>query len=306
MKALENSIPVTRALPNRNFVPAGIKPLGLILSLTILLAAARSAEAAPTITYLGKTSDQTDFQALGFGQAGYYFPQFGASSPVTLRPTWENMQFSPPSWAGFQFNVLAADRTFSLDAAQAPYLINFGDQTDPMDLVAPFGNPLVAGVYSKGGQSTWNTFTLPNGTTGLSGAVVDEWASNNSNNTVNRIQLGAGVPSSFLLRIVVDNTNQEHDPAGTLRARSDASNDVDLPGLTFNGIADVYTFRYDGFVAGNYIKIRLNSGVAGEAPSIGGFMFDVIPVPEPSAITLVLLGLAGMGGYGWRRKNRRN
>ena len=248
----------------------------------IFFAGTRLAEAAATVTFVGVTHDQTDFQALGFGQAGYYFPQSAASSPAIHRPTWENMQFNPPSWAGFQFDSTQTNRAFSLDAAQPPYNILFGDQTDPMDLVAPFGDPLVAGVYSKGGQSAWNTFTLPNGTTGLSGAVVDEWATDNSNNSVNRIQFGTGTPSSFLLRLVVDNTNLEHDPAGALRARVESGGQADASPLTFNGIADVYTFRYDNCVTGDFIKIRLNSGVAGEAPSIGGFMFDMLPDPLPT------------------------
>jgi len=106
---------------------------------------------------------------------------------------------------------------------------------------------------------------------------VDEWATDNSNNSVNRIQFGTGIPSSFLLRLVVDNTNLEHDPVGTLRARSESGGQADASPLTFNGVADVYTFRYDGCVAGDFIKIRLNSGVAGEAPSIGGIMFDLVP-----------------------------
>jgi len=257
--------------------------LGALTGIIIIFMGARLAEAGATVTFVGVTSDQTNFQALGFGQAGYYFPQFGTNNPATLRPTWENMQFNPPSWAGFQFiNVDSSglptpDRTFSLDAVQPPYNIAFGDYTDPWDTNAPFGDPLVAGVYSEGGKSTWNTFTLPNGVTGLSGAAVDEWATTNSNNTVNRIQLGEGTPSSFLLRLVVDNTNLEHDPAGQLRARSDVSNDANPTSLTFNGVADVYTFRYDNFVTGNYIKIRLNSGVEVEAPSIGGIMFDLVP-----------------------------
>jgi len=240
------------------------------------------ATAAATVTFVGVTRDQTNFQALGFGRAGYYFPQFGATNPVTHRPTWENMRFQSPSWAGFQFDSTQPDRTFSLDAAQPPYNIYFGDPNDPMDLVAPFGNPLVAGVYSKGGQSTWNTFTLPDGSTGVSGAVVDEWATQNSNNSVNRIQFGAGTPASFLLRLVVDNTNLEHDPAGTLRARAESGGQADATPLLFNGIADVYTFRYDNCVPGDFIKIRLNSGVAGEAPSLGGIMFDLVTETPPA------------------------
>lgn len=239
---------------------------------------------SPTITFVSVTYDVTNFQALGFGTAGYYFPQFGAGAPVTQRPTWENMQFNPPAWAQFQFDVTQTNRTFSPDAGYFS-----GDINDPMDQSPPFGDPLVYGVYSKGGQPGWNLFTLPNGLTGLSGAVVDEWAANNSNNTINRIGLLAGTPASFYLRLVVDNTNLEHDPAGRLRARGEPAGDALLTGLTFNGVADVYTFRYDNFVPGNIIKVQLNSGVPGEAPSIGGIMFDV--VPEPAASGLLALGL---------------
>ena len=229
-----------------------------------------------------------DFQALGYGQAGYYFPQFDAASPVTQKWTADNMRFSSPSWASFQFDSTQPDRTFSLDAG-----------------VFDTGPPAVVGVYSEGGNTAWDSFKLPVGMTGLSGSVVDEAADNNSNNSVNRIQLGPGVPASFLLRIVVDNTNGEHDPMGRLRARGDSDNpdpvdvDVKLQNLTFNGNTDVYTFRYDNFVAGDFIKIQLNSGVAGEAPGFGGLMFDV--VPEPSSILLSFMGLAGMVGFGRRR-----
>ncbi|MCX8091538.1 MAG: hypothetical protein N3I86_11540 [Verrucomicrobiae bacterium] len=254
-----------------------------------------SAGAQGTITFVGVTYDVTDFQALGFGQAGFYFPQFGATAPVTQRPTWENMQFQPPPWAGFQFDVTQTNRTFSPDAGYFS-----GDVNDPMDQAPPFGNPLVLGVYSKGGQPGWNTFTLPNGVTGLSGAVVDEWAANNSNNTINRIQLLAGTPASFFLRLVVDNTNLQHDPAGRLRPRGEPSGDVLLTGLTFNGIADVYTFRFDNFLPGNIIKVQLNSGVPGEAPSLGGIMFDV--VPEPLAMHLLALGLVALCCRGIARR----
>jgi len=106
---------------------------------------------------------------------------------------------------------------------------------------------------------------------------VDEWATDNSNHSVNRIQFGPGTPSSLLLRLVVDNTHLEHDPAGTLRARAESGGQADASPLTFKGIADVYTFRYDGCVAGDSIKIRLNSGVASEAPAIGGIKFDRVP-----------------------------
>jgi hypothetical protein len=76
---------------------------------------------------------------------------------------------------------------------------------------------------------------------------------------------------------------------------------VKLTNLTVNGNTDIYTFRYDGYVAGDFIKIQLNSGVDGEAPGFGGLMFDV--VPEPSSFALSLLGFASVAGFGRRRGN---
>jgi len=280
--------------------------------LTSFIGVQTALAAAHSITHTQTDLDSTDFEALGFGQAGYYFPQFAATSPVTERPTFE-AEYDPPSWVSFEFDATQFFRTaFSVDAG-----IFSGDFFDPLDLVAPFGNPLVLGVYTKGGQPTWDSFTLPDGTQGLSGAAVDEFTDNNTNNSVNRIQLGVGTPSSFLLRIAVDNTNMEHDPAGRLRARGDTDNagtvDVDwrLSNLTFNGITDVYTFRYDNFVAGDFIKIQLNSGVPGEAASIGGIMFDVVaepaPVPALSPLGLAILGslLLGLAGATARVLRRR-
>lgn len=262
-----------------------------MLAAMLLLPAATRAQ---TITFVGVHYDVTDLQALGFGSAGYYFPQFNASTPVTKRPTWENMQFQPPSWTGWQFDITHPDRTFSPDAGY-----HSGDPTDPMDQREPYGDPLVLGVYSKGGQPGWSVLTLPNGLTGVSGAVVDEWAANNSNNTINRIALLNGTPSSFYFRLLVDNTNEEHDPAGRLRVRGEPAGDALLTGLTFNGIADVYTFRLDNFLPGHIVKVQLNSGVLLEAPSLGGIMFD--PIPEPSS--LGLLGLGGLIGF-WARVRR--
>jgi hypothetical protein len=267
-----------------------------VLSVVLVVAGSRPASGQATVTFVGVTYDVTDFQAVGFGQAGYYFPQFGASSPVTQRPTWENMQFNPPSWAGFQFDITKPDRTFSPDAGYFS-----GDVNDPMDELPPYGDPLVLGVYSKGGQPGWNIFTLPNGLVGASGAVVDEHTANNSNNTINRIQLRSDVPTSFFLRLVVDNTNLEHDPARRLRVRTEFGGDALLTGLTFNGIADVYTFRLDNMVPDNFIKVQLNSGVPGKAASLGGIMFD--PIPEPAAGGLLAMGVAALG-LAWRHRGK--
>ena len=77
--------------------------------------------AQATITHTGTDFDVAvagvaDLQALGYGQTGYYFPQFAASDAVTQKTTWDNMEFNPPSWASFQFDLTQPDRTFSPDA----------------------------------------------------------------------------------------------------------------------------------------------------------------------------------------------
>jgi hypothetical protein len=218
------------------------------------------ASAAGTITYVGVIRDQTDFQRLKIGMAGYWFPQFDATKPVVGRPTGENAADGLPSWVNPLNHVTSfldpsySTRTFSQDGPSR----------------------------SKGGQPSWNKFTLPNGKTGRSGAIVDPYACKNSNNTINRIQLRAGTPATFFLHVVTDNTDMGHNPANRLRVRGN-SNGVDLEAntspsgddLVFNGVADVYTFQFDGFRAGDFIKVQLNGDPAHkEGPSLGGFLFD--------------------------------
>lgn len=256
-----------------------------------LLATVSSPLLAKTISFVGVAYDQTDFSSAGLniGRAGYWFPQFAAASPVAGRPTNENDRDALPAWAGPLNHV-----TNPLDPA-------FATRSFSQDN---------GGVRSKGGQTSWNPLTLPNGETGLSGAIVDPQTANNSNNTINRIQLNNGIPgdelpTSFLLHIVTDNTAGQHNPANRLRPRgegptqSDVSFQLNAAALTFNGTADVYTFRYDGWESGDFIKLQLNGGPNGG--SIAGVMFDAIVVPEPAvwgqaiAVCLVVFGKSRRG-----------
>jgi hypothetical protein len=113
----------------------------------------------------------------------------------------------------------------------------------------------------------------------LSGSVVDEQAENNTNNTVNRIRLKAGVPDSFCMHVVTDNTDNAHDSQSiVVRGGRPDQGSFDpqdsVPALAFDGATDVHTFRFDNFQAEDFIKIRLNSGVNGISPGFGGLMFD--------------------------------
>ena len=214
-----------------------------------------------TITYV-RTVSTTNF--LGWGQAGFYFPQFGASGIVGPKRTDDNMQLYLPSWLEFNFDPWdLQNTTFSPDKPDC------------------FDNCSGRGVYTRGGYSYWDSFILPNGFTGLSGSVVDEQAENNTNNTVNQIYMKNGVPASFCMHIVTDNTANAHDSAAFIIARAGRPGqgsfdpNAAVPNLSFDGMTDVHTFRFDNFLPGDFIKIRLNSGTPGMAPGFGGLMFDL-------------------------------
>ncbi len=219
-----------------------------------------AAPGGATITYVRKVST-TNF--LGWGQAGFYFPQFAAYSIVGPKRTDDNMQFYVPNWLEFNFDCFDLD-----DTTFSP------DKPDCLD------NCKGRGVYTRGGYGNWDSFILPNGFSGPSGSIVDEKAENNTNNTVNQIYMKAGVPSSFCMHVVTDNTANAHNSANAIIVRGGRPGQgsfdpkAPVPDLSFDGTTDVYTFRFDNFLPDDFIKIRLNSGTQGMDPGFGGLMFD--------------------------------
>ena len=99
----------------------------------------------------------------------------------------------------------------------------------------------------------------------------------------------AGVPSSFCMHIVTDNTDNAHDSADSIvvRVGRDSQGSFDpsapVPALSFDGTTDVHTFRFDNFLPDDFIKIRLNSGTPGIQPGFGGLMFDLACDGIPNA-----------------------
>ena len=232
---------------------------------------------AQSITFVGSTTSSNYSDAgLNVGNLGFWFANFNAPAPVSGAAIDSNARNSLPAWVTVD---PTPDTTFAATAT------------------------------TKGGQPNWASLTLPDASVGLSGAVVDSNSANNSNNTIRALALGAGTPSSFFFRVVTDNTAGEHDPANRLRARGERTGVFDISGpntpaglaANLNSQPDVYTFRYDGFAAGDIIKLQLNSGAAGEQASIAGFMFDNVPEPGSG----LLLAMAGMGVASAARRRRR-
>jgi hypothetical protein len=227
-------------------------------SLTLLFTASSW---AASITYLGVQNDIVDFSALG--NRGYWFPGFACPTYSFEFPTNYSEYDRLEPWTGPLKHISRwqlkeyVNRSFSQDG--------------PCSTIC--------------GDASYNTVTLPDGTFGVSGIIVDPAADENSNNSVNRIMLNNGTPSSFVLSIVIDNCNNAHSAINTIKARGEhvgvavEPDSSPQPGAAgFNGIADVYRFQYDGFVDGDYIKIKFN-GQAGKVQdgggaSFGGILFD--------------------------------
>ncbi|MCC5952943.1 MAG: S-layer homology domain-containing protein [Acidimicrobiia bacterium] len=224
-----------------------------------------------SVTYVGTHMDRADLAALGIGQAGYWFAQFDAPAPVENRPTHENDRDALPQWAGplNHFSIVECDIAGDPAGCLEAFLTRTFSQDGP--------------TRAAGGQPGWATLTLPSGETGQAGAVVDPHTVGNSNNTINRIQLGEGVPEHFTFHVVVDTTATQHDPTNRLRPRGNIGEspvDVDADWFpttgdhVFNGVPDVHSFRFDGFQPGDYLKLQLNGDDDGGGASIAGFMFD--------------------------------
>jgi hypothetical protein len=250
-----------------------------MLSLALAIGLAASAQ-AQSVTFQGSTtgSDYSD-SGLDLGNQGFWFANFGATTPQTGQPINANEASSLPSWLTVN---PAPDTTFA------------------------------SSVTTSGGHTPWAFLTLPDGTNGLSGAAVDSNTANNSNNSIRMLQLGPGAPRKFLLHVVTDNTAGQHDPASRLRARYEKTGTFDVsavnvpPGLgpNMNGQPDVYTWLYNvgpNSPAGAFIKLQLNSGNAAEQASIAGFMID--NVPEPTSALLLLIGAVGCGCTRRRRRD---
>lgn len=273
------------------------------LSVALAIGLGTSAQSATNVaaSVADNLLDTTDYSVLG-ANTGYWFANFGNPNAVTGAPTNSFEVSNLPFW-------------IHLDADPAHSgMDDTGTNPDGTDYT---GYSFETVSNSTGGQPGWNVLTLPDGTTGLSGAAVD--ADNPSNNVDNWIKLRIlpGAPTSATMWVVTDNWGTgavNADPLSRLRVRTkllDAGfNDVgdidqvdSIPGnpVPNNGIADAYAFALTNMAPGDGLLIRISSGASPSHGSIAGLMFN--PIPEPSSAVMLLLGAAGCG---WARLRRRH
>lgn len=170
-----------------------------------------------------------------------------------------------------------------------------------------------SGSSSTGGQSGFNTLTLPNGSAGISGQAVDTGSGTSTTTSMVDLRILAGAPSSFRMWVVVDNgsgTNFNAEARLRVNLRnttgapsyggdSDTSEAEALPGglrlittgsdpAANNGIADAWSFLLSDVGQDDIVIIRptANSGSYG---AFAGIMIQEI-VPEPTSALLLLLG----------------
>ncbi len=260
--------------------------LGIAALTVVCLPSVQVVRATTSVTFpsgvldpaLPTYADETDYSpsGLNLGKDGYLFFNFDASTDSGNDPVGDDRADTLPSWIGVEYDPIFAAYSFGTDPGQE--------------------------TYSRGGVTTWASITLPDGIApGLSGALVDPAADDNSDSAIYNLAILPGAPSSFWMHVVTDNTNLEHDSAGRIKAKDNVSGEeARLNNLTFNGIPDVYSFLFKGVTAGDVLQVQLNSGVAGEDPSIAGIMFDV--VPEPTSAALLLLGGVFLGLADRRRR----
>ena len=289
-----------------------------------------------TIRYVGKTSTQ-DLQ--GLGQHLQYFPGFIVDAPLgdTNRISNLRTDCNPSvSCNGCDQPVECIELT--------PDFANFTHHS-PNDIqrrtFSPDAGGDPVGVKAAAGDSSWAVLMLPDGRTGLSGTLYDDHALAQSNSFVNRMRINSPELNEFCLNVVVDNTAGRFGlndlvpgidsdgraleyPDVAIEARSDgpstesvklvhvADDRVGEVGerlhavLDFDGVPDVYTFRYMGMQEGDEVKIRIRGSAstvgAESGPGVGAILVSHIDTcaPQPGQCTPQCMGQAcgddGCGG----------
>jgi hypothetical protein len=252
-------------------------PLLLVVACVV---AAPGATATPTeersIAFVTVIEDVTDLTEAA-AAAGWWLPAFDLPAAVTGAPTSAGAVDALPAWIEpFNHTTSPVDPGCLELGCSPTYLFRTFSQDGP--------------ARASGGIEGWAELCLPDGRCGVTGAIVDPHTyadgEPNNNNTINRIQLTGEVPSRFHVAVLVDSTALAHDgsrvelrgnagrldvPQEVAATQVESTGSIELPEP--NGTADLVVFEVTGFVAGDYLKLRLR-GTTSPA-SFGGLLFAV-------------------------------
>jgi hypothetical protein len=253
--------------------------------------------------------DTTNYTGLG---ESFWFANFGNPNPVVGATTDSFEARNLPSWIRLETRhaFIGKDDT------------GVGTDATPRTGYSFVENSSgTAGGDTVGGQPNFNTLTLPNGVSGVSGQVREIQQGLNNTSTQAFLRILPGAPSSFRLWVVTDNgagANFSSDRRIRVNLRNttgpplypDSGSAVEaeaLPGggaigsgllpAANNGTADAWSFLLSGIDTNDIVSIRpTSSAVTGSYASFAGIVIQT--VPEPSSV-LMLATIVGIGG-GWQ------
>ncbi len=284
-----------------------LRPVALLLLLGLPLAGQ-----ANVVVWESANSkiDTTNYTGLG---ESWWFANFGNPNPVVGATTDSFEARNLPSWIRLEtrHSFIGKDDT------------GVGTDATPRTGYSFVENSSgTAGGDTVGGQPNFNTLTLPNGVSGVSGQVREIQQGLNNTSTQAFLRILPGAPDSFRLWVVTDNgsgANFSSDRRLRVSLRNtngpplyagdlSVSEAEALPGgvaligtgslpAANNGTADAWSFLLSGVQLNDVVAIRpTGSNVSGSYASFSGIIIQAIP--EPSSM-LMLAAIVGLGG-GWQ------
>lgn len=291
-----------------------IHSTGVAASL-LLLASATTAQ-ANTVSWEAANSlvDTTNYSGVG---PYYWFANFNNPTAVTGAATDASEARSLPSWLhletrhafiGKDDSGLNADSTIRTGYS----FVENGAGT--------------AGGGTVGGQSNFNTLTLPSGLSGISGQVLELQQGLNNTTSQLAIRVLDGAPDALRIWVVTDNGaganfNIQNRIRINLRNTDGSPNYADVGGTVEaealpeglrliqagsaayanNGLADAWSFKLGGVQANDIITVRPTGG-AGFTNYAGFAGLIIQPIPEPATATMLILASSSVALVGRNRR----
>jgi len=145
----------------------------------------------------------------------------------------------------------------------------------------------------------------PSGPDLWSGISYMSPAVSNSSNPLFNINFGAATPANTLFRlgVFVDNTGPLDGSPVALRVAGAGGDSLSVPKPQATQVNNYYFFTLAGVQAGNTLTVSATRQAGNGAVVLGGFTFDAIAVPEPSALSLASVASILVLGFGLHRRN---